>query len=70
MKILQNKRVLATLALLVAGFLGGLTPVATKIVLRELSPLEVLFWRLSIMLVFYLVLGLRYIQLVWARRLP
>ena len=49
MKSLPNKPLLATLALVGAGLLGGLAPIAAKIALRELPPFTVLFIRLLIM---------------------
>lgn len=51
MKNLRNEKVLATLALIVAGILGGFTPIATKIALVEATPLLTLFIRLTITLV-------------------
>lgn len=50
MKI-QRKYLLATLALLLAGTIGGLAPLGSKIALRELPPLTLLFVRVSIMLI-------------------
>lgn len=49
MKNSPNNQRLATLALFVAGIIGGLMPVVSKIVLRELPPLTVLFVSLLVM---------------------
>ncbi|MEK7141421.1 MAG: DMT family transporter [Patescibacteria group bacterium] len=52
-----NKQTYATLALVAAGVLGGLVPIAVKIVLREISPLTYLFLRLSIMILILIPLA-------------
>ena len=41
---------LATIALIGAGILGGLAAIASKIALRELPPLTILFFRITVML--------------------
>jgi len=41
---------LATVALIGAGILGGLAAIASKIALRELPPLTILFFRITVML--------------------
>lgn len=50
MKI-QRQHLIATLALLLAGTIGGLAPLGSKIALRELPPLTLLFVRVSVMLI-------------------
>lgn len=52
-----NKQTYATLALVAAGVLGGLVPIAVKIVLREIPPLTYLFLRLSIMILILIPLA-------------
>ncbi len=48
MKSLQNKATTATLALVCAGILGGLAPIAAKILLRELPPMTITFLRYAV----------------------
>lgn len=50
----------ATLALLSAGILGGLAPVAVKVVLRELPPITISFLRLTIALVVLFPFSIRF----------
>ena len=50
----RKKYILATLALIVAGVLGGFVPIAIKIVLHELPQFTYLFLRLTIMVFFLL----------------
>lgn len=52
----DKKYLYATIALVVAGILGGFVPIAIKIVLHELPQFTYLFLRLSIMLCFLLPL--------------
>lgn len=54
MKNVQNKLLLAAIALFIGTLFGSLAAYASKIILRELPPLTVLFLRLSIMLLFFL----------------
>lgn len=48
--MVQRKYLIATLTLLLAGIIGGLAPLGSKIALRELPPMTLLFVRVSIML--------------------
>ncbi|MBI3576505.1 DMT family transporter [Candidatus Gottesmanbacteria bacterium] len=64
MKSLQNKETLATAALLCAGILGGLAPIAAKILLRELPPFTLTFFRYSIALVVILPLFYRFARTI------
>lgn len=41
---------LAAVALIVAGIIGGMAPIISKLLFRELSPLSVLFFSITIML--------------------
>ena len=50
----------ATLALISAGILGGLAPIAVKIVLRELPPITISFLRLTIALLVLLPFSIRF----------
>ncbi len=55
MDLSQSKKYLyATVAIVVAGILGGFIPIAIKVVLREFPQFTYLFLRLTIMLVFLL----------------
>lgn len=47
MKITENKTFLATIALIIAAIIGGLAALGSKVALRELPPLTVLFLRLT-----------------------
>ena len=70
MKNLQNKLSTPTLALFIAGILGGLAPIAVKIVLKELPPLTISFLRLTLSLVVLVPLGIssfRHILVHWKR---
>ncbi len=49
MKNFPNKT-LAIIALVVAGIIGGIVPIISKLLFRELSPLSVLFFSITIML--------------------
>lgn len=60
MKSSHDKQYLATLALIGSGIMGGLAALSSKIVLRELPPLTVLFVRITIMLLVLWPLALRY----------
>jgi len=62
----------ASLAILVAGILGGLSPIAAKIALQELSPMAVLFLRISVMVVVFmpvLISSRRHLLIHWKRLL-
>lgn len=50
MKNFRNNHTLATVALLTAGVAGGIMPILSKLLFRELSPLSVLFFSITIML--------------------
>lgn len=72
MKNSPDNQTLAQLALLTAGVIGGFAPYASKVVLRELPPLTVLFIRISIMLVILLPIsrrGLRHLHAHWLQLL-
>lgn len=43
-------RTLATAALFIAGIIGGIVPIISKLLFREISPLSVLFFSITIML--------------------
>lgn len=49
MKSFPNSQVLASAALILAGVIGGTVPIISKLLFRELSPLSVLFFSISIM---------------------
>jgi len=49
--------VLSTVALVIAGIIGGLAPFGSKVALRELPPLTVLFLRITIMVVVFVPLS-------------
>ncbi len=51
MKSFQNNQALASAALILAGVIGGTVPIISKLLFRELSPLSVLFFSISIMVV-------------------
>lgn len=51
MKNLQNKLLLATAALVGANVIGGIAGLASKITLRELPPMTILFFRISVMVI-------------------
>lgn len=53
--------ILATVALIVAGIIGGLVPIISKLLFRELSPLSVLFFSITIMLVVLIPLNRTFI---------
>ena len=57
MKNSPNSLLLGTLALITAGILGGIPAYLSKIILRELPPLTVLFVRITIMLAVLLPLA-------------
>lgn len=57
MKNSANSLLLGTLALIVAGIFGGFSAYLSKIILRELPPLTVLFLRITIMLAMLLPLS-------------
>lgn len=44
-----NKQICAAIAIFLAGTLGGMAPIAAKIAFLELSPISVLFFRVTIM---------------------
>ncbi len=50
MKSSHDNGSLATLALVSAGIIGGLASLSSKIALRELPPLTILFFRITVML--------------------
>lgn len=60
MKSSLDNQQIATLALIGSGIIGGLAALSSKIVLRELPPLTVLFVRITIMLLVLWPLALRY----------
>lgn len=57
MKNSQNSLLLGTIALIIAGILGGIPAYISKIILRELPPLTILFLRITIMLTVLLPLS-------------
>ena len=59
---------IATLALVAAGIIGGLMPIISKIILRELPPLTVLFLSVSIMLSVLLPIVRRDVPQIWLHR--
>lgn len=71
MKLGKNE-LTASLAILLSGIMGGLAPIAAKIALRDLSPLTVLFIRISIMVIalFPILISSRsHLRLHWKRLL-
>ena len=58
----------ATLALIAAGVIGGLMPIISKIILRELPPLTVLFLSVSIMLFVLLPIMRRDVPHIWLHK--
>ncbi len=57
----MRSHLLATFALILSGVIGGFAAYFSKIILRELPPLTILFLRMSIMLVILLPLTYKYL---------
>lgn len=68
MKNFPNNQLLATLALILAGVIGGLVPIVSKIVLRELPPLTILFLSITIMLGVLLPIVRKDASFLWSQR--
>ncbi len=62
MKNSQNNQFLGVIALFSASFIGGFAPLASKILLRELPPVTILFLRLSIMIAILFPISTRFIS--------
>jgi len=68
MKNSPDNYTLAVFALIVANMIGGGAPLASKILLRELPPMTILFLRLTIMLVILMPLSLTRFRHLWIHR--
>ena len=68
MKNSPDNYTLAVFALIVANMIGGGAPLASKILLRELPPMTILFLRLTIMLVILMPLSLTRFRHLWTHR--
>jgi len=58
----SKRRLYATTALIIAGILGGLVPIAVKIILKEIPNFTYLFLRLTIMITILIPLSWKHIS--------